>query len=56
MPGHLLVIDDSPTVLKVIELALGEAGYTVTARPTTTRGWPWCERRLPFPTSSFSTP
>ena len=30
MPGgHLLVIDDSPTVLKVIELALSEAGYLV---------------------------
>jgi len=30
MPGgHLLVIDDSPTVLKVIELALSEAGYVV---------------------------
>ena len=27
--GHLLVIDDSPTVLKVIELALSQAGYTV---------------------------
>jgi len=27
--GHLLVIDDSPTVLKVIELALIEAGYGV---------------------------
>jgi CheY-like chemotaxis protein len=27
--GHLLVIDDSPTVLKVIELALVEAGYGV---------------------------
>jgi CheY-like chemotaxis protein len=32
MPGgHLLVIDDSPTVLKVIELALSQAGYGVTA-------------------------
>jgi CheY-like chemotaxis protein len=32
MPGgNLLVIDDSPTVLKVIELALVETGYTVTA-------------------------
>jgi CheY-like chemotaxis protein len=30
MPGgHLLVIDDSPTVLKVIELALSQAGYRV---------------------------
>lgn len=30
MPGgHLLVIDDSPTVLKVVELALTEAGYRV---------------------------
>ena len=29
MPGHLLVIDDSPTVLKVIEIALSEAGYRV---------------------------
>src|SRR5262252_6491521 len=30
MPGgHLLVIDDSPTVLKVIELALSQAGYAV---------------------------
>ena len=30
MPGgHLLVIDDSPTVLKVIELALAQAGYAV---------------------------
>ena len=28
--GHLLVIDDSPTVLKVIELALSKAGYVVT--------------------------
>jgi CheY-like chemotaxis protein len=27
--GHLLVIDDSPTVLKVIELALSQAGYAV---------------------------
>ena len=27
--GHLLVIDDSPTVLKVIELALSQAGYVV---------------------------
>ncbi|HXU03789.1 MAG TPA: response regulator [Polyangia bacterium] len=27
--GHLLVIDDSPTVLKVIELALAQAGYAV---------------------------
>jgi CheY-like chemotaxis protein len=32
MPGaNLLVIDDSPTVLKVIELALAQTGYTVTA-------------------------
>jgi CheY-like chemotaxis protein len=31
MPGHLLVIDDSPTVLKVIEIALSEAGYRVSA-------------------------
>jgi CheY-like chemotaxis protein len=32
MPGgHLLVIDDSPTVLKVIELALAQAGYAVSA-------------------------
>jgi DNA-binding response OmpR family regulator len=30
-PGHLLVIDDSPTVLKVIEIALAEAGYRVLA-------------------------
>jgi len=30
-PGHLLVIDDSPTVLKVIEVALAEAGYRVFA-------------------------
>jgi CheY-like chemotaxis protein len=30
MPGgHLLVIDDSPTVLKVVELTLTEAGYQV---------------------------
>jgi CheY-like chemotaxis protein len=30
MPGaNLLVIDDSPTVLKVIELALAQSGYTV---------------------------
>jgi len=27
--GHILVIDDSPTVLKVIELALSKAGYEV---------------------------
>ena len=27
--GHLLVIDDSPTVLKVVELTLTEAGYSV---------------------------
>jgi CheY-like chemotaxis protein len=34
MPGgHLLVIDDSPTVLKVIELALSEAGYVVSSAP-----------------------
>jgi CheY-like chemotaxis protein len=34
MPGgHLLVIDDSPTVLKVIELALSQAGYAVSAAP-----------------------
>ena len=34
MPGgHLLVIDDSPTVLKVIELALSEAGYVVSTAP-----------------------
>jgi CheY-like chemotaxis protein len=34
MPGgHLLVIDDSPTVLKVIELALSQAGYRVYAAP-----------------------
>ena len=34
MPGgHLLVIDDSPTVLKVIELALSQAGYGVSAAP-----------------------
>jgi CheY-like chemotaxis protein len=32
MPGgNLLVIDDSPTVLKVIELALAESGYHVSA-------------------------
>jgi CheY-like chemotaxis protein len=32
MPGaNLLVIDDSPTVLKVIELALAQSGCTVTA-------------------------
>jgi len=32
MPGgHLLVIDDSPTVLKVIELSLAQAGYRVFA-------------------------
>lgn len=30
MPGeHLLVIDDSPTVLKVVEIALTKAGYRV---------------------------
>jgi DNA-binding response OmpR family regulator len=33
MPGHLLVIDDSPTVLKVIEMALSEAGYRVSTAP-----------------------
>jgi DNA-binding response OmpR family regulator len=33
MPGHLLVIDDSPTVLKVIEMALSEAGYRVSIAP-----------------------
>jgi CheY-like chemotaxis protein len=34
MPGgHLLVIDDSPTVLKVIELALSEAGYAISTAP-----------------------
>ena len=34
MPGgQLLVIDDSPTVLKVIELALSEAGYVVSTAP-----------------------
>jgi CheY-like chemotaxis protein len=34
MPGgHLLVIDDSPTVLKVIELALSAAGYSVSGAP-----------------------
>jgi CheY-like chemotaxis protein len=34
MPGgHLLVIDDSPTVLKVIELALSQAGYRIFAAP-----------------------
>jgi CheY-like chemotaxis protein len=31
--GHLLVIDDSPTVLKVIELALSQAGYAVSVAP-----------------------
>ena len=31
--GHLLVIDDSPTVLKVIELALSASGYTVSGAP-----------------------
>jgi DNA-binding response OmpR family regulator len=31
--GHLLVIDDSPTVLKVIELALAQAGYAVSTAP-----------------------
>src|SRR5262245_30452923 len=31
--GHLLVIDDSPTLLKVIELALAQAGYAVSAAP-----------------------
>jgi DNA-binding response OmpR family regulator len=31
MPGHVLVIDDSPTVLKVIELALLQSGYRVLA-------------------------
>jgi len=31
--GHLLVIDDSPTVLKVIELALSQAGYAVSTAP-----------------------
>ena len=31
--GHLLVIDDSPTVLKVIELALSQAGYVVSTAP-----------------------
>src|SRR4029077_18220564 len=33
MPGHVLVIDDSPTVLKVIEIALLEAGYRVSTAP-----------------------
>jgi len=31
--GHLLVIDDSPTVLKVIELALSSTGYRIFAAP-----------------------
>jgi CheY-like chemotaxis protein len=32
VPGYLLVIDDNPTVLKVVELALSEVGYqTATA-------------------------
>jgi CheY-like chemotaxis protein len=31
MPGHVLVIDDSSTVLKVIELALLQSGYRVLA-------------------------
>ena len=31
MPGHLLVIDDNPTVLKVIEMALSEAGYRISS-------------------------
>ena len=31
--GHLLVIDDSPTVLKVIELALAASGYAVSGVP-----------------------
>ena len=41
--GHLLVIDDSPTVLKVIELALSAGGISgFHARPTTRPAWPWC--------------
>src|SRR6266540_2257454 len=31
MPGHVLVIDDSPTGLKVIELSLLESGYRILA-------------------------
>ena len=34
MPGeHLLVIDDSPTLLKVVEIALTKAGYRVDTAP-----------------------
>src|SRR5947207_2732727 len=36
--GHLLVIEDSPTVLKVIELALSQAGYRVFAAPDEVAG------------------
>ena len=55
MPGHLLVIDDSPTVLKVIELALTEAGYSVDTAADDDEGLALVRERVPFPTSSSST-
>ena len=56
MPGeHLLVIDDSPTLLKVVETTLTRAGYRVDTAADGGTLCRWCEIGIPFPTSSCST-
>ena len=55
VPGHLLVIDDSPTVLKVIELALIEVGYGFATAADDDGALALVREGIPFPTSSCST-
>ena len=39
MPGEtLLVIDDSPTILKVVQLVLSKAGFHITTAPAPRQG------------------
>jgi DNA-binding response OmpR family regulator len=47
--GHLLVIDDSPTVLKVIELAMAEAGHRVAAVPDDDAAVAWVRQERTVP-------
>jgi len=44
---HVLVIDDSPTILKVVQLVLTKAGFTVTTAPDGDEGIDEAKRKTP---------
>ncbi|MBW2530572.1 MAG: response regulator, partial [Deltaproteobacteria bacterium] len=44
---HVLVIDDSPTILKVVQLVLTKAGFTVTTAPDGDEGIEEARRQPP---------